>query len=117
MAAGHFRIFGQGRQMVVAPALILMTGATGFVGRQVLRELAERNFRVRAVVRSGTQDRLPQPAAIETIVATPDLWSESAAWWTDVCRGVDSVVHVAWYAEPGAYLPVSYTHLRAHETD
>ena len=90
--------------MAIAPALILMTGATGFVGRQVLRDLAERNFRVRAVVRSGTQDRLPQPAAIETIVATPDVWSESAAWWTDVCRGVDSVVHVAWYAEPGAYL-------------
>jgi nucleoside-diphosphate-sugar epimerase len=90
--------------MAVAPALILMTGATGFVGRQVLRELAERNYRVCAVVRAGTQDRLPQSAAIETIVVTPDLWSESAAWWTDVCRGVDSVIHVAWYAEPGAYL-------------
>ena len=90
--------------MAVAPALILMTGATGFVGRQVLRELAERNCRVRAVVRAGTQDRLSPPAAIEKIVATPDLWSESAAWWADVCRSVDTVIHVAWYAEPGAYL-------------
>ncbi len=90
--------------MAAAPALILLTGATGFVGRQVLRELAKRNYRVRAVVRAGTQDRIAPSTAIEKIVATPDLWSESAAWWADVCRGVDSVIHVAWYAEPGEYL-------------
>ena len=34
--------------MAAAAPLILLTGATGFVGRQVLRELAKRNCRVRA---------------------------------------------------------------------
>src|ERR1700686_4160516 len=90
--------------MAAAAPLILLTGATGFVGRQVLQELAERNYRVRAVVRAGTQGRIARPAAIEKLVATPDLWSESAAWWADVCRDVDIVIHVAWYAEPGEYL-------------
>ena len=87
---------------MAAAGLILLTGATGFVGRQVLRELNQRNCRVRLVVRDGKQ--VPPSAAIEKIIATPDLWSESAAWWSDVCRGVDTVIHVAWYAEPGRYL-------------
>jgi dTDP-6-deoxy-L-talose 4-dehydrogenase (NAD+) len=89
--------------MAVAP-LILMTGATGFVGRQVLQELAKRNCRARVVVREGKQDRIAQSTAIEKIIATPDLWSESTAWWADACRDTDIVIHVAWYAEPGDYL-------------
>lgn len=84
--------------------LILLTGATGFVGRQVLRELAARNCRVRVVVRDGKQAQVAHSAAIEKVIATPDLWSESAAWWAGACRGVDTVIHVAWYAEPGQYL-------------
>jgi len=90
--------------MAAAAPLILLTGATGFVGRQVLRALAARNCKLRLVVRAGTQDRLTPADAIETVVETADLWSEDAAWWADVCRGVDTAIHVAWYAEPGRYL-------------
>ena len=32
------------------------------------------------------------------------MFRESVAWWADACRGVDTVIHVAWYAEPGQYL-------------
>ena len=84
--------------------LVLLTGATGFVGAQVLRALAERGSKVRAVVRTGSADRLPQTDAIETVIATPDMWSEDAAWWAQACRGVEIVIHCAWYAEPGKYL-------------
>ena len=41
---------------------------------------------------------------IEQIVTTVDLWSESDEWLTDVCRGADTIIHVAWYSEPGRYL-------------
>ena len=90
--------------MAAARPLILLTGATGFVGRQVLRELVARNCRVRVVVRKGKQEQIGQSIAIEKMVATSDMWSETAAWWSETCRGVDTVIHIAWYAEPGKYL-------------
>jgi len=83
---------------------VLLTGATGFVGRQVLRALGERGVRVRAVVREGRQDQLVTRETVESIVTTPDLFAENASWWENVCNGVDVVIHVAWYAEPGKYL-------------
>jgi dTDP-6-deoxy-L-talose 4-dehydrogenase (NAD+) len=84
--------------------IVLLTGATGFVGRQVRRALAERGFRVRVVVRDGTQHRLATLEDIEAVVTTQDLFAENANWWTDVCKGIDTIIHVAWYAEPGKYL-------------
>lgn len=85
-------------------ALVLLTGATGFVGRQVLRALSERNCQVRAVVRDGTQGQMASSPPIESLIVSPDIFAESAAWWADTCRDVDTVIHVAWYAEPGHYL-------------
>lgn len=89
--------------MGTASPLILLTGATGFVGRQVLRALAERGCCVRAIVRENKQDRIARTGAVE-IITSADIFVESAARWTDFCRGVDTVIHVAWYAEPGHYL-------------
>jgi dTDP-6-deoxy-L-talose 4-dehydrogenase (NAD+) len=85
----------------MAAPVILLTGTTGFVGRQILRALAERGCRVRAVVRQG---RTVTSGAIESIVTSPDIFGESAAWWASVCYGIDTVIHAAWYAEPGHYL-------------
>ena len=87
--------------------LVLLTGATGFVGRQVLRALGERGVLVRAVVRDGAHNRLETSAPLERRVTTADLFAEDSAWWADACQGVDTVIHVAWYAEPGHYLQSS----------
>lgn len=83
---------------------VLLTGGTGFVGRQVLKELAERNTRIRLAVRDGKQDLYKDTLGIESVVSSPDLFSETSEWWADVCRDIDIVVHAAWYAEPGKYL-------------
>ena len=85
-------------------ALVLLTGATGFVGRQVMRALIERNCKVRVVVRDSKQSQVARPPAVEVVIGSPDIFAENAAWWADACRGVDIVIHVAWYAEPGKYL-------------
>ena len=80
--------------------LVLLTGATGFVGHHVLRVLGGRGCRVRAVVREGKQPL----AAADSVVASGDIFAESSEWWTQACRGVDMVIHAAWYVEPGQYL-------------
>jgi nucleoside-diphosphate-sugar epimerase len=81
---------------------VLLTGATGFVGRQVHKALRERGATVRAVIREGSHERLI--ATVESISTTPDLFAEDAAWWSRTCAGVDTVVHAAWFTEPGSYL-------------
>jgi len=81
---------------------VLLTGATGFVGRQILRALTARGVTVRAVVRDAR--RLPADVAVARAVSTADLFAESDDWWADACEGVDTVIHSAWYAEPGKYL-------------
>jgi dTDP-6-deoxy-L-talose 4-dehydrogenase (NAD+) len=84
--------------------LILLTGATGFVGRQVLKALEAMHVRVRLVLRGGEHGDLSASPNIESIVTTQDLFSEPQANLLEMCAGVDIVVHVAWYAEPGKYL-------------
>jgi nucleoside-diphosphate-sugar epimerase len=84
--------------------IILLTGASGFVGRQVMRALSEQGAQVRLVLREGKQDQLTNRQDIESVVLSPDLFAEDASWWANVCRGVDTVIHVAWYAESGKYL-------------
>jgi len=84
-------------------SLVLLTGATGFVGREVLRALAARGIEVRVVVRDGTQNRLETSTALEKIVTTADLFAEDSAWWAEICKGVDIAIHVAWYVAPADY--------------
>lgn len=82
---------------------VLLTGATGFVGRQILAALQRAGAHVRLVIRTGTANRLAAGAP-EDRVSTSDLFAESAVWWQEACRGIDTVIHAAWYAEPGKYL-------------
>ena len=83
---------------------VLLTGANGFVGRQVLRALGEKGVSVRVVVRDGKQPKAADSGTVQSVVTTPDLFAESADWCAAACKGVDTIIHVAWYAEPGQYL-------------
>jgi nucleoside-diphosphate-sugar epimerase len=84
--------------------VVLLTGATGFVGRQVLRALGEQGAQVRLVVRDEKQRDLVGQGCVESIVLSSDVFAQDVSWWAKVCEGVDIVIHVAWYAEPGRYL-------------
>jgi dTDP-6-deoxy-L-talose 4-dehydrogenase (NAD+) len=57
---------------------------------------------VRAVVRAGT--KVERPAGDIALITTPDLFAETSTWWADACSGADTVIHAAWYTEPGKYL-------------
>jgi len=86
---------------------VLITGATGFVGRQVLHHLSTQNVRVTVVLRDGKQDALADHPEIETVISTSDLFAETATWWANALQGIDTLIHIAWYAEPGLYLQSS----------
>lgn len=82
---------------------VLITGATGFVGKQVLASMLERAVQVVPVVRPGSVGKLPSSPQLEAPVLTEDLFAENESWWQQKLRGVDILMHVAWYAEPGKY--------------
>ncbi|MBO0902980.1 NAD-dependent epimerase/dehydratase family protein [Jiella sonneratiae] len=84
-----------------SPKRVLLTGATGFVGRQIHRALVAEGHRVRVLVRPASAARLAAPAEI---VETTDLFAESLPALRAALADVDTLVHAAWYVEPGRYL-------------
>lgn len=86
------------------PMTVTLTGATGFVGRQVLRELLERGASVRVLVRDPSRlDALPTRGSVD-VVQTPDLFVEPEERLIDMLQGSETLVHTAWYTEPSKYL-------------
>ena len=83
---------------------VLITGGTGFVGHQVLRHLKKEDVRLTVVLRDDKRLAHLDRNSVDTVVTTPDLFHETAAWWENCLQGIDTVIHVAWYAEPGKYL-------------
>ena len=70
--------------------MLLLTGATGYLGRRIASDLAQSGVPFRALVRT-TSDRSALPAAAE--VVTGDL--NDPASLLDACRGVDTILHTA----------------------
>lgn len=83
---------------------VLLTGANGFVGRQILKRLINRDASVRVVVRTGKEALLHGEPGVDRVISTPSLFQESEEWWAETVRGMDMVIHAAWYVEPGKYL-------------
>jgi dihydroflavonol-4-reductase len=80
----------------------LVTGANGFVGNAVARHLLGRGWRVRTLVRKGSDRRTLEGLAIETVEG--DLRDPRAR--AEALRGVGALFHVAadyrlWVRDPG----------------
>src|SRR6185503_16257392 len=72
--------------------MILVTGATGFIGRALVRQLSETGQRVRVLLRpSPRSPRLPKGVPVEVaVVSLNDASGVRAA-----LRGVDEIYHLA----------------------
>lgn len=86
---------------------VLLTGAAGFVGKQIFKALSGGNVKIVPVVRSGKESSFQNQPNVLRIISSPDIFQESAGWWAGQCREIDVVIHAAWYAEPGKYLQSS----------
>jgi uncharacterized protein YbjT (DUF2867 family) len=74
---------------------VFMTGATGYMGRALASLLVERGHRVRALVRPGSEARLP--AGVEPILGNALEASSFAAQ----VRATDTFVQLVGVAHPG----------------
>lgn len=83
---------------------ILITGGTGFVGRQIVRSLSQKNVEITLVVRNGKEKAFENIASIKKVITSQDIFAENRQWWANACKGIDTVIHAAWYVEPGEYL-------------
>lgn len=83
---------------------IVLTGATGFVGRQILRALLSRGLCVRVLVRDPTKLIDEGNNSGVEVVHIDDLFTEPTARLERSLAGADTLIHAAWYAEPGTYL-------------
>ena len=79
---------------------ILLTGASGFVGRALVPALLARGYQLRLPLREGTA--FPDLPAGSERVAIPDL---ETADWPAMMDGIDAVIHLAAIAHIGPSVP------------
>jgi dTDP-6-deoxy-L-talose 4-dehydrogenase (NAD+) len=83
--------------------LVLITGANGFVGRQIIRSLDEEGINLIPAVREGKENTVSNFKNVKKIITSKDLFAEDESWWQEQCKDVDIVIHAAWYVETGKY--------------
>lgn len=79
---------------------VLVTGASGFIGRPLTTALAGAGYAVRAAVRDRRAQRFPPGVEIAML---PDL--AGPVDWAPLVAGMDAVVHLAGIAHVGAHIP------------
>jgi nucleoside-diphosphate-sugar epimerase len=76
------------------PNSIFVTGGTGYIGSRIIPLLRKRGFEVKALVRSGSEKKLPAGA---TGVIGDALQIDS---YTERVRGADTFVHLIGVPHP-----------------
>lgn len=89
---------------------ILVTGATGFIGRPLAAALAAQGHHVRAVVR---RDGVGIAGAEPVVV--PDLLDETR--WPPLLAGIDTVIHLAALSHTGGKSEADYDRINRRLTE
>jgi len=82
---------------------VLVTGATGFIGSHVVRELRARGHEVRATIRTSSSSHRVEAIHDEVEWVDCDLLDASRDDLANLGESVDACIHAAWYVEPGRY--------------
>lgn len=86
---------------------VLITGATGFVGKAVLEALSKYAVDITCMLREGSIPTAIGNNAGYKPVYVSDIFDLSEDEWCQHLRGIDLILHLAWFAKPGEYLTSS----------
>lgn len=83
-------------------ARIAITGAGGFVGKQVLNHLSQGNHDIKVLLRRSNTQKQYRPNI--RVIEVENLFSEKFENLKKILKDVEILIHLAWYAEPSKYL-------------
>ena len=88
--------------------VVLVTGATGFIGRSVVGELLKHNYDVRCLVHTPGSERVFSDRSVEIYYG--DIRDQNSI--VSACQGVEFVINLVSTITPARGSDtVSYTHL------
>lgn len=82
---------------------ILFTGATGFIGKHLLRHLSLESNQIKLISRDKTLSTKIKAYPNIEVIHSHNIFDESENWWRESCKDSDIFVHLAWYTAPGLY--------------
>jgi nucleoside-diphosphate-sugar epimerase len=83
---------------------ILITGASGFIGKKLVCLLLKRKFKIKIIVRKSSKLEKTFNHVNITKVFTKNIFKNNSNWWSKVLKDVSTVIHLAWYVKPPNYL-------------
>ena len=75
---------------------ILLTGSTGFVGKQIIKALINKNVCIFPTCRPGREEIIKNIPNIKKVIKSKDIFQEDEAWWAKQCEDIDIIIHNAW---------------------
>lgn len=91
---------------------VLVTGGTGFVGREVLRELQRQGHQIRVLLRPGSEKKLPPGIAVE--IAHGDILDRQAV--AAALPGCEAVIHLVGIIREFPSRGITFARLHAEAT-
>lgn len=83
---------------------IAVTGGGGFVGSELVCVLLAAGYEVIIIGRKLANNRGVIPRGRVKFIFCSDVFGQSISWWSQTLKGVDLLVHCAWYTAHRDYL-------------